>query len=99
MPGGDNSNGQRVTMALLGQKLDALADAFRQSAAETREYRRQMEDRLRAVEQEQARFREQARNNRDDITELRSHSNRWDMLVSAFSALGATIAGLLGGRQ
>ena len=98
MPGGDNSNG-RITMAVLAQKLDALIDTVKQGTIETREWRQRTEDRMRIIERLQDRLDEQVQGTCKDITELRSHSNRWDMLVGAASALGATIAGLLGGRQ
>ena len=86
-------------MAVLAQKLDALIDTVKQGTIETREWRQRTEDRMRIIERLQDRLDEQVQGTCKDITELRSHSNRWDMLVSAFSALGATIAGLLGGRQ
>jgi len=50
---GDNGN-QRVTIAVLGQKIDAVRDDLREYARRQEEHDR----RLRAVEQEQARVRE-----------------------------------------
>ena len=50
MPGGEH-NGNKVTIAVLGQKLDILSQIVKDGHAETREYRQQNEQRLRTVEE------------------------------------------------
>jgi multidrug resistance efflux pump len=94
--GHDNGNG-RITMAVLGSKLDALTEAFKQEREENRRWRESQEQRLRMLEQGQETRREQITSVREQITDVRCDVDdlkRRDYISGGFGAAAAIVAGL-----
>lgn len=81
-----NGNG-RVTLALIGQKLDDMADDIKDIKAGFTRH----DDRIGSLERGQETRKTQIDNIRENVNELKSKSERWSVLNS----IGALVAALL----
>ena len=99
MADGNGANGQRVTVALLGQKVDALADTMDDFIAESRAYRIARDDEMRRLAVDQARADEKIGNAQKDIINLETKSNRIDAAIASLTVVGSAISTFFGLRQ
>ena len=79
----ENGNG-RVTMALLGQKLDTLSEDLQEWREEVRRCTQDHEARLRALERQ--------------VVQNSQRLGTWAGIQATFTAIAATVAGWLGTR-
>ena len=91
-----NEGNGKVTHAELKKDIEYLIKSFDNAAQETRANRERTDERMRAAEKEIVCLYAGLNNAKDDIKEIRSHSNRWDAIVGAGALIGAFISGLIG---
>jgi hypothetical protein len=91
-PAASRENNGRVTVAVLGAKVDRLTQDFAQFQEEFREFMRWHEERLDCIEATQQGHEEKFTSHQKEIDHVRSKSNAWDW----GNSIGAILAAIIG---
>ena len=95
MAGGDTEYNGRVTLAVLGQKVDALAEETRATRRDLSEFAKC----IGVIQIKQGIHDERLDNHRRDIDGLKATSNRNDIIVGISAAIASAVAAVLGTRN
>jgi len=99
MAGDDVTNNGRVTMALLGQRLDQNTAILKELKDYLKSYVECEDLRVRAVEIKQATNIEQIKNQGSDIDKLNTRSNILDGINGIMAFVAGIVGFIYGGKQ